>query len=101
MVMVLTIVAFDSAGKVDNSNLERADLRLRFSSGIWYSFPSIVGVCVRIRSGADGDGDGGDGDGVGDGDGDGDGVGDSDHSTRSTYTSRLATSTSASKLPQT
>jgi hypothetical protein len=27
MVMVLTIVALDSAGKVDNSNLGRADLR--------------------------------------------------------------------------
>ena len=40
-------------------------------------FPSIVGVCVRIRSGADGD------DGDGD-DGDGDGVGDGDHSIRST-----------------
>ena len=50
-------------------------------------FPPIVGVCVRIRSGADGDdGDGDDGDGDdGDGDdGDGDGVGDGDHSTRST-----------------
>jgi len=36
-----------------------------------------VGVCVRIRSGADGvDGDGDDSDG--------DGVGDGDHSTRST-----------------
>ena len=54
---------------------------------------------MRIRSGADGDD--GDGDGEGEGDGDGDGVGDSDHSTRSTYTSRLATSTPVSKLPQT
>jgi len=35
-------------------------------------FPSIVGVCVRIRSGAAGE------------DGDGDGDGDIDHSTRST-----------------
>ena len=35
-------------------------------------FPPILGVCVRIRSGADGhDGDGDDGDGH---DGDGDGV---------------------------
>ena len=51
-----------------------------------------MGVCVRIRSGADaddGDGDDGDGD-EGDGDegdvdeGDVDGVGDGDHSTRST-----------------
>jgi len=50
-----------------------------------------VGVCVRIRSGADGE----------DGNGNGDSVGDCDHGTRSTYTSRLATSTSASKLPQT
>ena len=40
-------------------------------------FPRIVGVCVRIRAGADGD------DGDGD-DGDGDGVDDGDHSTRST-----------------
>ena len=39
-----------------------------------------MGVCVRIRSGADGNGDEGDGD-VGDGDaGDGDGVADGDHS---------------------
>jgi hypothetical protein len=50
---------------------------------------------VRISSGADGE------DGNGNGNGDGDGVGDSDHCTRSTYTNRLATSTSASKLPQT
>jgi len=50
---------------------------------------------VRIRSEADEDDDDGDGDGAGDG------VGDSDHSIRSTWTSRLATSTSASKLPQT
>jgi len=43
-----------------------------------------VGVCVRIRSGADGNGDEGDGD-VGDGDaGDGDGVADGDHSIWST-----------------
>ena len=41
-------------------------------------FPSIVGVCVRTRSGADGD------DGDGDGDGDDDGVGDGDQCTRST-----------------
>ena len=49
---------------------------------------------MRIWAGADGD------DGDGD-DGDGDGVGDGDHSIRSTETSRLATSTLASKLPQT
>jgi len=42
------------------------------------SFPSIVGVCVCIRSGADGE------DGDGDGNCDGDGDGDSGHSTRST-----------------
>jgi hypothetical protein len=36
------------------------------------SFPSILRVCVRIRSGADGH----DGDGDGDGDCDGDGEGD-------------------------
>jgi hypothetical protein len=47
--------------------------------------------------GADGDyGDGDDGD-----DGDDDGVGDGGHRTRSTLTSRLATSTLASKLPPT
>jgi len=51
-------------------------------------FPSIVVVCVCIRSRADGE----------DGNGNGNGVGDCDHCT---YTSRLATSTSASKLPQT
>jgi hypothetical protein len=52
---------------------------------------------VHIWGGADGaDCDDGDGD-----DGDDDGVGDGDHSTRSTYTSRLATSMLASKLPQT
>jgi len=73
-----------------------------------------VGVCLRIWAGADGDdgdgddGDGDDGDGDdGDGDdgdsdhGNGDGVGDGDHSTRGTWTSRLATSTLVSKLLQT
>ena len=52
-----------------------------------------------IRSGADGD----DGDGNGNGNGNGNGVGDSysDHSIRSTQTSRLATSMSASRLLQT
>ena len=53
-----------------------------------------MGVCVRIWAGADGD------DGDGDDD-DGDRVSDGNHSTRSTWTSGLATSTSASKLPQT
>jgi len=99
MVMLLTIAALDSTGKVDNSNLGEQISDSDFPAESGTRFPLIVGVCVRIRSGADGDD--GDGDGEGDGDGDGDGVGDSDHSTRSTYTSRLATSTSASKLPQT
>jgi len=61
-----------------------------------------VGICVRIWAGADGDDgnadDGNGDDGNGNGNGNGDGDGDSDHSTRSTYTSRLATSTLASKL---
>jgi len=53
-----------------------------------------------VGDGDVGDGDVGDGD-VGDGDvGDGD-VGDGDGSIRSTWTSRLAMSTLASKLPQT
>jgi hypothetical protein len=69
-------------------------------------FLRIVGVGVCIWAGADGDdGNSNDGDrddGDGDhGDGDGDGVGDGDYSIRSTLTSRLATSTSALKLPQT
>ena len=34
ILMVLTIVALDSVEKVDNWILGRADLRLRFSSGI-------------------------------------------------------------------
>ena len=50
-----------------------------------------MGVCVHIGSGADAE----------DNNGNGDGVGDCDHCTSSTYTSRLATSMSASKLPQT
>jgi hypothetical protein len=77
--MVLTIAALDSAGKVDNWILGRADLRLRFSSGISCPLPTDCGVYVRIRSGADGNGDEGDGDV-----GDGDGVADGDHSIRST-----------------
>ena len=56
-----------------------------------------MGVCACIQSGADGD----HGIGNGNGDCDSESVSNSDHSTRSTYTSRLATSMSASKLPQT
>jgi len=37
--MVLTIAALDSAGKVDNWIVGRADLRLRFSSGIRCPLP--------------------------------------------------------------
>jgi len=51
-------------------------------------FPPIVGICVRIQSGADGNngnGDGGNGD-----DGNGDNVSDRTYSTKSTLTSRLA-----------
>jgi hypothetical protein len=85
--MVLTIAAFDSAGMVDNWILGRADLRLRFSSGIYCSLHADCGrmyVCAFSADGDDGDGDDGDGD-DGDGDdGDDDGVGDGDHSTRST-----------------
>jgi len=51
--MVLTIAALDSAGKVGNWILGRADLRLRFPAESAARFPPIVGVCVRIRSGAD------------------------------------------------
>jgi len=80
MVMVLTIAALDTAGKVDNWILVRADLRLRSPAESAVCFPRNVGVCVRIWAGADGgDDDDGDGD-----DGDGDGVGDGDHSTRRT-----------------
>jgi len=72
--MVLTIAPLDSAGKVDNWILGRADLRLRFFCGICCPLPIDFGrMCARS--------DRGDGD---DGDGDGDGVGDGDHSTRST-----------------
>jgi len=76
MVIVLTIAALDSARKLDDWILGRADLQLRFQAESAARFPQIVGVCVSIRSGADGDdGDGDDGDG---------GVGDGDHSARST-----------------
>jgi hypothetical protein len=51
-------------GNVDNSKLGRADLRLRYSSGISCFLPIDCGVCVRIRSGADGDDGDGDGDGM-------------------------------------
>jgi hypothetical protein len=40
MVMVLTIAACHSAGKVDNWNLGRADFGLRFSSGICLPLPT-------------------------------------------------------------
>jgi hypothetical protein len=46
-----------------------------FSAESAASFPSVLGVCKSIRSGADGDdGDGVNGDGAGDGAGDGDGT---------------------------
>lgn len=49
-----------------------------------------MGKCDHFLRGADGDnGDGNDGDVE---DGEGDGVGEGDYSTRSTWTSRLATS---------
>jgi hypothetical protein len=59
---------------------------------------------MRIWAGADnddGDGNDGNGDDGNSEDRDGDGVDDGDHTTRSTYTCRLATSTLASKLLQT
>ena len=63
--------------------------------------PPSMGVYVRIRSAANGDdGNGDDCDGD-DGNGDdGNGVGDGDHSISSTLTSRLATTTFTSLLPQ-
>jgi hypothetical protein len=67
---VLTFAALDSAGKVDNWISGRADLRLSILSGVCSQFPVDLGICVRIRSGADGH----DGDGDGDCDGDGDGT---------------------------
>jgi len=62
--------------------------------------PSILRICVQIRGGADGDDTNDDGDRNCNGDGDGDGIGfcDNAYSIRSTKTSRLATSMSASKL---
>jgi hypothetical protein len=58
-------------------------------------------MCIRYRT--DGDDGNGNGNGAGNGNGNGNDVcdGDSDYSTRSTWTSRLATSKSASKPPQT
>jgi len=41
--MVLTIASLDSAGKVDNWILGRADLRLRFSCGISCLLPADFG----------------------------------------------------------
>jgi hypothetical protein len=41
--MVLTIEALDSVGIVDNWILGRADLRLRYSSGIYCKFPTDCG----------------------------------------------------------
>jgi len=40
MVMMLTIAACHSAGKVDNWNLAGANFRLRLSSGICFLFPT-------------------------------------------------------------
>jgi len=46
--MVLTIETLDSVGMVDNWILGRADLRLRFSSGIYCPFPTHCGrMCVH------------------------------------------------------
>ena len=81
MAMVLTIAALDSDGKVDNWILGREISDSDFPAESAAHFPSIVGVCACIQSGADGDY--GDGDGHDD-DRDGDGVGDGDYSTRST-----------------
>jgi hypothetical protein len=79
MIMVLTIVALDSAGKVDISNLGSADLQMGYPTEFAASFPSIVDECVHIWSATDGD----DGNGNGNGNDNSDGVGDGDHSTRS------------------
>jgi hypothetical protein len=46
--MVLAIEALDSVGMVDNWILGRADLRLRFSSGIYCAFPTHCGrMCAH------------------------------------------------------
>jgi len=66
---------------------------------LFASHPLWASVCVSGADSDDGNGDDGD-DGNGN-DGDDDGVGDGHHCTRSTLTSRLATSKLASKIPQT
>jgi uncharacterized membrane protein len=59
MVMVLTIAACHSAGKIDIWNLGRADFRQRYSSGIcftlstdwnlWaYTYPFVLGLLLII-----------------------------------------------------
>jgi len=63
--MVLTISALDSAGKVDNGIWGEQISGSDFLAESAARFPSILGVCVRIRSRVDGD----DSDGNGDGDG--------------------------------
>jgi hypothetical protein len=68
--MVLTIAALDTAGKVDNWILGRADLRLSFLSGICSQFPVGFGRMRTHSVRADGDDGDGDSDGNGDGDGD-------------------------------
>jgi len=102
--MVLTIAALDSVGMIDNWTLGRADLQLRLSSSVCCVLSTDCG-CMSAHSGwadgNDGNGDDGNGDAGNGDDSDGDSVGDCKHSTRSTLTSRLATSTLASKLLQT
>jgi hypothetical protein len=52
MVMMLTIAALDSAGKVDNWILWRADLRLSYLSGICSHIPVDFGrMCVHSVQG--------------------------------------------------
>ena len=47
-VIVFTIEAWVSAGQVDNWMVGRADIRLRLSSGIYYSLPTDWGgMCVH------------------------------------------------------
>jgi hypothetical protein len=65
--MVLTIAALDSAGKVDNWQI--SDSVFSVESAV--SFPSILGVYVRIRSKADSRNSDSDSDSDSDGDGDG------------------------------
>jgi len=48
--MVLTIETLDSGGIVDNWMLGRADLQLRFSSGIYCVFPIHCGrMCADLE----------------------------------------------------